>query len=481
MTEPARVDLLVIGAGPAGEKGAAYGAYLGKSVCLVERAPKPGGTMVNAGAIPTKALRETALSFAGLKRRGLHGVEYHVQTDISLRDFMFRERLVVEAQWAQIAANLEQHRMNTVQGTAHFVGPQTIEVARYRAERRHITADAILIATGSRPSRPAEIPFDDEVIVDAESVLQLARIPARMVILGGTSLACEYASSFAALGVKVTLIAPDAHLVPGLDVEVSDLLRTELTRQLGISVLLHASPTEIRRDGAVASVRLADGMMLYADCVLSCGAREASSADLDLDVAGIRTDQRGFIAVDAHFRTSAPRVYAVGDVLGQHALASIAMEQARLAVCDAFDLRHNGPLAPVIPLVVWSIPEVAMVGATEEAARQSGHRYEIGKASFSANARGQILGDEGLVKLLFDPESLRLLGASIVGENACELIHMAATVMMMDGTIDVFIQSVYAYPTMADAFKDAAYDGLQRVAQRTARSEGLRTVSPWDD
>ncbi|MFI5311552.1 MAG: Si-specific NAD(P)(+) transhydrogenase [Gemmatimonadales bacterium] len=473
-------DLIVIGAGPAGEKGAAQAAYFGKRVCLVERAPKPGGAAVNTGTIPSKTLRETALYFSGLKQRGLYGVEYHVKPDITISDFMYRERTVVEAEWQLINENIARHEIVTVQGAAKLLDGHTVEVTRYKDAPRRLTAEVILLATGSHPLRPEEIPFDGEIVVDSDSLLTLAEIPARMIVVGGGVIGCEYATIFAALGVRVTLINARERLLMQLDAEVSEALRTEMTRRLGVQVLLNTDVQDVRIEGTdrkFATVTLKDGSSIAADCVLYSIGREGTSQGLGLEEAGVRVNARGFVLVDDRFRTTVPSVYAAGDVVGFPALASTSMEQARVAMCHAFDLKYKDRVSPVLPYGVWTVPEIAMVGETEESARAKGLAFEVGKSSFRINPRGQIIGDlDGFVKLVFRRDDQALLGCSVLGEGACELIHIAAAVMSFDGTIDYFIQAVFNYPTLSDAFKYAAYDGLQRMAVRVSHSAGLPQI-----
>ncbi|HXD24041.1 MAG TPA: Si-specific NAD(P)(+) transhydrogenase [Gemmatimonadaceae bacterium] len=473
-------DLLVIGAGPAGEKGAAQAAYFGKSVCLVERAPKPGGNSVNTGGLPSKTLRETALYFSGLRQRGLYGVEYRVKSDITIGDFMFRERAVIESAWQLVGENLANHKVATVQGQARVIDAHTVEVTRYRQPVQRLTADVILVATGSHPVRPPEIPFDGETVVDSDSLLTLTAIPQRLVVIGGGVIGCEYAGMFAALGVRVTLINARERLLTQLDAEVSDGLCAEMTRRLGIHVMLNAEVRDILVDTTgkrVAIVSLTDGTEITADCVLYSIGRSGATEDLGLAEAGVRMNNRGFVLVDEHYRTTVPSIFAAGDVIGFPALASTSMEQARVAMCHAFDLRYKQRVSPVLPYGVWTVPEVAMVGETEESARAKNLAYEIGKASFRSNMRGQIIGDlDGFVKLIFRREDQLLLGCSIVGEGASELIHLAAAVMSFGGTIDYFIQAVFNYPTLSDVYKYAAYDGLQRLARRHAASGGLPRV-----
>lgn len=473
-------DLIVIGAGPAGEKGAAQAAYFGKRVCVVERAPRPGGAAVNTGTIPSKTLRETALHFSQLRQRGLYGVDVHVQPNITIADFMFRERAVVDAEWQLISENFARHRITVVQGVATIVDPHAVEVTRYGDEPQRLSAEFILVATGSHPLRPEGFPIDDKIVVDSDSVLSLAEIPARMIVLGGGVVGCEYAAIFAALGVRVTLVNERSRLLSQLDHEASEALRSDLTRRLAVQVLLDAQATSVRVEGddkKVGVVRLRDGTELVADCVLVSLGREGATRALGLEEAGVRVNERGFILVDDHYRTTVPSIIAAGDVVGFPALASTSMEQARVAVCHAFDLKYKQHLANVIPYGVWTIPEIACVGESEDSARQKELNFEIGKASYRLNARGQIIGDlDGFVKLVFHREDQRLLGCTIVGETACELIHVAAAVLAFEGTIDYFIQSVFNYPTLGDAYKYAAYDGLQRLARRVTNTAGLPRV-----
>jgi NAD(P) transhydrogenase len=477
-------DLIVIGAGPAGEKGAAQAAYFGKRVCVVERAPKPGGAAVNTGTIPSKTLRETALYFSGLRQRGLYGVDYHVQSNISISDFMHRERAVVEASWKLIDENFQRHGITVVQGTARVLDGHTVEVTRY-TETHRITADVILIATGSRPLRPADIPFDGEVVVDSDDVLRLQAIPGRVIVIGGGVIGCEYAGIFGALGCRVTIINARERLLTQLDAEVSEALAADMTRRLGTQVIVDAMVKAVRIDTVdtqrIGVVTLGDGTELIADCVLYSVGREGSTDGMGLAEAGVRVNNRGFVLVDKHFRSTVPSVFAAGDVVGYPALAATSMEQARVAMCHAFDLKYKEEVASVLPYGVWTVPEIAMVGETEETAREKDLLYEVGKSSYRLNPRGQIIGDlDGFVKLIFRREDQRLLGCTVLGEGACELIHVAAAVMTFGGSIDYFIQGVFNYPTLTDAYKYAAYDGLQRLARRASQVKGLPAVGRQD-
>ncbi len=475
-----RFDLVVIGAGPAGEKGAAEAAYFGKHVCLIERAPKPGGAAVNTGTIPSKTLRETALYFSGIRQRGLYGVDLRVKHDITIGDFMRRERSVVQSEWEQIDENLKQHDIHAVQGIARFVDVHTVEVERYGEPTRRITGDVILIATGSHPQRPDGFAVDGTIVVDSDSLLSVQRIPNRLIVIGGGMVGCEYASTFAALGVNVTIINGRQRLMSHLDAEVSEALRQQMTARLGVSVHVDSDVAGLVTHEDYAEVTLSDGSTLTADCVLYSAGRNGNSDDLGLAAIGVGTDPRGFIRVDAHYATGVAGVYAAGDVTGFPALASTSMEQARVAVRHAFDLKYRQQAASLLPYGVWTIPEVATVGETEESLKAAGTPYEIGRASYRLNARGLILGDvDGFVKLLFRPDDQRLLGISIVGDSACELIHVGSACMSFGGTLDYFIQTVFTYPSLADAYKYAAYDGLRALSRRYGRAKGLPTSGPY--
>ena len=470
--------MVVIGSGPAGEKGAAQAAYFGKRVCLIERAPKPGGAAVNTGTIPSKTLRETALYFSGLRQRGLYGVDLSVKANITIGDFMHRERAVIESEWALIAENIEKHGIYTIQGSARLVDATTVEITRYGLDPRNVTGDMILISTGSSPLAPVGYEIDGEVVVDSDSLLTLQRIPPSMIVVGGGVIGCEYACIFAALGVRVTIVNARARLLAHLGNDVSDALRQSMTAKLGITVQANAEVRDVKVENGRAHVTLSDDIVLSADCVLVSTGRIGNSGQLGLSSVGVKCNDRGFIQVDSHFRTTVPRIYAAGDVIGFPALASAAMEQARVAVCHAFDLKYKTAVSEVLPYGVWTIPEIATVGESEDSLHARDVPYEIGRSSFRINPRGQILGDiDGFVKLIFHREDRRVLGVTIVGETACELIHIGMTVIAFGGTLDYFIQAAFNFPSLADAYKYAAYDGLQRLQKRHARMPGLPSLS----
>jgi len=461
-------DLIVVGSGPAGEKGAAQAAYFGKRVALVERAPHLGGAGVNTGTVPSKTLRETALYFSGLRQRGLYGIDYAVKQDITVPAFMYRKREVVHTLRGLIATNLERHRIERVSGQAAFEDAHTLGVTAPDHPARRLSAPVILLATGSRPGWPEGVPRDPTRLYDSDSILQMQRIPRTMAVVGGGVIGCEYATTFRALGVEVTLVGGQDRLLPFLDREIADRLRLQI-ELLGVRVRLDAYLDEVRLDGPEAVLHMRSGEDLAAECVLFAMGREGATDGLALERAGLATRARGRLAVNEHYQTAVPHIYAAGDVIGFPALASTSMEQARVAMCHAFDLKYKSRVSPLLPMAVYTIPEIAAVGETEESCREKGIPYCVGRALYRDNGRGQITGDlSGLVKLVFSSDDLKLLGVHILGEMASELVHVGQSCLLFGGTIDVFIQSVFNYPTLGEAYKYAAYDGLGNLARARA-------------
>ena len=461
-------DLVVIGSGPAGEKGAAQAAYFGKRVALVEREPVLGGACVNTGTIPSKTLRESALHLSGFDQRGYrHAVDVSVKSELSVRAFMHRKDVVVEKEWERIDTNLLRHNIDRYSGTASFRSPNEIAVRNALGEQV-LGAQVFLIATGSSPYRPSDIPFDDELICDSDSILHIARIPESLSVVGAGVIGCEYASIFAALGVDVHLVDGRTTLLPHLDREIVRVLLGEMQNRLGVTLHLGEDVASIARcDGKVALTMKDDGEQILTDMVLYAAGRQSNTAELNLGAAGVTTAARGLICVDEHYRTNVPHIYAAGDVIGFPALASTSMEQARVAMVHAFDLKYKTSVAKVLPYAIYTIPELSTVGLTEDECRKQGIACEVGRAFYRNSARGQIIGDtKGLLKLVFDPESRKLLGVHMVGDNAAELLHIGMMVMLMGGTINAFIDGVFNYPTLSDAYKYAAYDGLGAVARK---------------
>lgn len=453
-------DLVVIGSGPAGEKGAAQAAYFGKKVALIERAPHLGGAGINTGTVPSKTLRETALYFSGLRQRGLYGIDYALHQDLTIGDFMYRKQIVVESEWGIIRRNLERHNIHVVWGEASFKDAHTVRVQLRDGGEEDLTADIFLIATGSAPFHPPGIPFDHPLIYDSDTILDMHGIPKTMTIVGGGVIGAEYASIFTALGVHVALVDSRPRLLPFVDGELIARLQSHL-ENLGLRFIFNTRINGVQADANSVTLNLSNGQTLTNECVLFAAGRQSNVQGLGLEALGLALGERGLIQVNDKYQTNLPNIYAAGDVIGFPALASTSMEQARVAMTHAFNLQYKERVSPVLPLAVYAIPEISMVGLSEEDCQTKGIPYLVGRALYEKNPRGQIIGDtSGLLKLIFSPTDKKLLGVHLIGELASELIHIGAHVLATDGTLDVFIHAVYNYPTLADLYKYAAYDGL---------------------
>ena len=452
-------DLIVIGSGPAGEKGAAQAAYFGKRVAMVERAQHVGGAGINTGTVPSKTLREAALYFSGLRQRGLYSIDYSLKENLSVKDFMYREQIAVEDEHKIIERNIQRHNITLLHGEASFKDVHTLRVTSSAGEME-ISGDIILIATGSAPFHPPEIPFDENLIYDSDSILHMNRIPETMAVVGGGVIGTEYASIFTALGVQVTLIEPKERVLPFVDTEMIHRLMEQL-KLLGLKFALGDKMTAIKRHEDHVQLTLETRGVQDFDIALIASGRQSNVQGLGLNEIGVKMGNRGLVLVNEKFQTSVPNIYAAGDVIGFPALASTSMEQARVAMVHAFGLEYKQQMSRILPLAVYAIPEISSVGITEDDCLATQTPYLVGRAYYDNNPRGQIIGDmSGMIKLVFSPKDKKLLGAHIIGEQASELIHIASHVMMVDGTIDAFIDAVYNFPTLADAYKYAAYDGL---------------------
>ncbi|HWS73286.1 MAG TPA: FAD-dependent oxidoreductase, partial [Thermoanaerobaculia bacterium] len=353
-------------------------------------------------------------------------------------------------------------KVDRYSGTAVFRSPTQIAVGEQLLETQFV-----LIATGSSPFRPPHVPFDDTAICDSDTILQIDRIPATLAVVGAGVIGCEYASIFAALGIEVHLVDGRTSLLPHVDGEIVRVLLGELQNRLGVVMHLGCDVDTIAKSNAHVTLTLKDGTSIEVEKVLYAAGRSSNTAQLDLAAAGVTTGNRGLIVVDEHYRTNVPNIYAAGDVIGFPALASTSMEQARVAIVHAFDLKYKTKVAAMLPYAIYTIPELATIGMTEEECRKKAIDFAVGRAFYRQNARGQIIGDpKGLIKLVFDRDSLRLLGVHIVGENASELLHVGMMVMQFGGTITAFIDSVFNFPTLGEAYKYAAYDGLGNVARK---------------
>ena len=480
-------DLVVIGSGPAGEKGAAAAAFFDKRVALVEKEAHYGGAAANTGTLPSKTLRETAVVLSGLRQRQLFGLTFNLKDNVNIQSFLAQERKVKDTERSRIRTNLERHRVTVFRGAATFVDEHTVAVTPERCNSELLRGEKILVATGSYPFRPKELfPFTNPRVYDSDTILSLYEIPQSLVVVGGGVIGCEYACMFAALGVSVTVVEKRGGLLGGMDREIAESLREQMI-DAGIAVILHDEVAAVRPHGGVMAVPLKSGRVLEVHAILVSSGRSGQTAGLGLEKVGIDVNERGHVKVDPHtFQTKLPHVYAAGDVIGNPALASTAMAQARMAVAHAFDLPFNTGLAEVLPSGIFTIPECSMVGETEETLRKSGVAYVAGRASYANNARGQIIGDsKGFLKLLFRADDMELLGAHVIGEHATELIHVGLTALLTKSKADLFIHTCYNYPTLSELYKYAAYDALGQQQKLHKAGDGevvkqtpLETTAP---
>ncbi|HEX4385540.1 MAG TPA: Si-specific NAD(P)(+) transhydrogenase [Myxococcales bacterium] len=471
----ATYDLIVIGSGPAGEKGAAQTAYFGKKVAMVERTlPLLGGACTNTGTLPSKTLRETALAITGMASRGLEEAVLALPRPFAASTLMHREHRVVGSETGRLTRNLEKHGITVIGGTARFIDAHTIEIVE---TGQKLDSDFFLIATGSRPHRPDWIPFDEPEIYDSDEILKLSIIPDSMIVLGSGVIASEYACIFAALGVKVTMMDERDRLLGFLDAELGDRFAAELLR-LGLTLRLGDKPVKCTVDPSsrLCSVTTEKGVTETGAAVLAAAGRSGNGSKMGLEALGIVPDKRGNLAVNEHFQTAVPHIYAAGDVVGFPGLASTSMEQGRVAMCHAFQLSYKTRVNPMFPYGIYTIPELSYVGLNEDELTRKGIEFVTGRASMRENARGEIIGaDSGFLKLLFAPADRKLLGVHAMGQSATELIHIGQMVLLQGGSINVFIDAVFNYPTLSELYKYAAYDGLGALARLTSQPQ---TTSP---
>ena len=459
-------DLVVIGSGPAGEKGAAQAAYFGKSVALIEKETALGGAAANTGTLPSKTLRETALYLSGFKQRGLYGMEISLKDRVTARDFLYRERLVVQSEHQRIAENIKRHEIDLYDGNASFVDAHTVAVKPKHSPPVHLHGDVILVATGSYPHHPDNLPFHDRRVYDSDTILTINDLPPSMLVAGGGVIGCEYACIFAALGIEVTLVEGRDRLLTFLDSDISEALAAAM-KKLGIHIRLGDMIETVDAAPEGFQVNFKSGDVANVQNILAATGRTGATDRLNLPGIGIEIGARGNLDVNSAYQTAVPHVYAVGDVIGFPALASTSMEQARIAMVHAFDLQYKTALAPILPYGIYTIPECSMAGETEMSLKEKGVDYVVGRARYDANARGQIIGDDdGFVKLLFATDDMKLLGIQIIGENASELIHTGLLGLLSGATADLYIQTCFNYPTLGEMYKYATYDALGAKAQR---------------
>ena len=464
-------DLVVLGGGPAGEKGAVQAAYFGKRVLVVEREPAPGGAAVHTGTLPSKTLRETAIFLSGYRQRELYGVRVAVDAALAVPRLLSRKNAVRELEVARIRWNFDRHGVEILQGVGSFVDAHTILVTALGGAPRRVTSECFLIATGSKPFQPSNIPFDDGDVDDSDTVLQIDRLPKSMTVIGGGVIGCEYATMFAAMHVKVTVVDGRERLLPFLDSEMGERLKGAMS-SLEIRFHLGANVASVVREpGRGIVTRFDDGSLVVSEKLLFAAGRSGRTADLALDRIGVTPDKRGSLEVDGDYMTSCRGVYAAGDVIGFPALASTSMEQARVAVCHAFGFTYKRQMSHLLPYGIYTIPEVSCVGLSEEDATKAGTPFVVGRAYYRDNARGKIIGDkDGVVKLIFERGSSRLLGCHCIGDRASELVHLGQMMISLGGTVDTLIETVFNYPTLSELFKYAAYDALGALGRAPVES-----------
>jgi NAD(P) transhydrogenase len=456
-------DLLVIGSGPGGQKAAIAAAKLGRNVGIIERRNMIGGVCLNTGTIPSKTLREAVLYLTGANQHEMYGQSYRVKEEITIADLAARTQHVVGREIDVVRSQLARNRVSILNGTGCFVDPHVVEVDD-GGRRQRASAEAIVIATGTRPARPATVEFDDRTIIDSDGIVNLERVPRSMVVAGAGVIGIEYASMFAALGTKVTVVEQRDRMLEFCDIEVVEALKYHL-RDLAVTFRFGetVASVEARPEGAIASLK--SGKKIPADVVMYSAGRQGTSDDLNLSAAGLTADQRGRIEVDEYFRTAVPHIYAVGDVIGFPALAATSMEQGRLAAHHACGEPHPA-LGQATPIGIYSLPEISFIGRTEDQLTADSVPFEVGVSRYRELARGQIIGDSyGVLKLLVSLEDRTLLGVHVFGTNATELVHIGQAVMGCGGTVDYLVDAVFNYPTLAESYKVAALDATNKMRQ----------------
>jgi NAD(P) transhydrogenase len=467
-------DLIVIGSGPAGRRAAVQAAKLKKSVLVVEKGHRVGGVCVHTGTIPSKTLRETVLNLSGWRERGFYGRAHRAKADIGAEDLRRRLHITLDHEVEVLEHQFARNNVSWARGAARFIDPFTVEIVPESGEVRHCRGERFVLAVGTKPHRPAHIPFDGEAIVDADEILDLKRVPRSLAVIGASVIGVEYASIFSALDVKVTLIEPSDGLLPFVDRELVDEFIHDL-RERGVTLRFNSKAESVTRLGPQSClIVLEDSRQIGAEMVLFAAGRTGATDTLNLAACGLSADERGRISADkASFRTVAPHIYAVGDVIGFPSLASTSMEQGRIAACHAFgEPAHAAP--EFFPYGIYSVPEISTIGMTEEQVREKRIPYETGIARFRETSRGHIMGlHTGFMKMIFALETQRLLGVHIVGEGATELIHIGQAVLNLGGGLDYFVENTFNYPTLAEAYKIAALDAFNRMPRRQPSADAF--------
>ena len=456
--------MIVIGSGPGGQKAAIAAAKLGRTVAVIDRPDRLGGVSLHTGTIPSKTLREAVLYLTGLTQRDLYGQSYRLKENITVADLTARTEHVVGREVDVIRSQLTRNHVALLSGTARFEDEHTLVLQEPDGDGRTLTAEHIVIATGTRPARPASVEFDERTILDSDNVLHLERVPRSMVIVGAGVIGMEYASMFAALGSKITVVEQRPGMLDFCDAEVVESLKYHL-RDLAVTFRFGETVSAVERHTGGTLTVLASGKKIPADAVMYSAGRQGLTDELALEKAGLAADRRGRITVDEHYRTSVPHIYAVGDVIGFPALAATSMEQGRAAAYHACGEPVH-PMHDLQPIGIYTIPEISFIGRTEAQLTEECVPFEVGMSRYRELARGQIIGDShGMLKLLVSPQDRKLLGVHCFGTGATELIHIGQTVMGCGGTVDYLVDAVFNYPTLAESYKVAALDATNRIRQ----------------
>ncbi|WP_433517031.1 Si-specific NAD(P)(+) transhydrogenase [Nonomuraea sp. CA-143628] len=458
---PFDFDVVVLGTGPGGQKAAIAAAKLGKRVAVVEKMHMLGGVCINTGTIPSKTLREAVLYLTGLNQRELYGASYRVKEEITVADLGMRTQHVIGREIQVIRSQLGRNHVTMLQGTGRFLDPHTIGITGDEEEKK-VTADKIVIATGTSPARPTSVEFDDKTVIDSDAILHLDRVPETLVVVGAGVIGIEYASMFAALGTKVTVVERRDRMLEFCDLEIVEALKYHL-RDLAVTFRFGENVAAVERRPRGALTVLESGKKIPADCVMYSAGRQGKTEELCLEAAGLAADDRGRIKVDENYATPVPHIYAVGDVIGFPALAATSMEQGRLAAQHACGepVEETNELPPI---GIYTIPEISFVGKSEDDLTRDKIPFEVGISRYRELARGQIIGDSyGMLKLLVSSEDRRLLGVHVFGTGATELVHIGQTVMGCGGTVDYLVNAVFNYPTLAESYKVAALDAMNKM------------------
>jgi NAD(P) transhydrogenase len=456
-------DLIVIGSGPAGQRAAIQGAKSGKRVALIEKREVVGGTCINSGTIPSKTMREAVLHLSGFEYQGIYGVSYRVKEKITMGDLGFRVQHVIKTETDITQAQLSRNGIEVIYGAARFVDPTHIRVENSRGVSDY-QAGIIIIGTGTKPSVSPKVPLNGRTIVDSDQLLQMPEIPKILIVVGGGVIGVEYTCMFAALGVRVILVEKRPRLLEFADAEMIEALSYHL-RDNRVTMRLNEEVESVEDTPTGVVATLMSKKRISGDALLYAVGRQGNVEELDLAAAGLEADSRGRIPVDRSYRTKQPNIYAVGDVIGFPSLASVSMEQGRIAAATAFGLPvHSNPAT--YPYGIYTIPEISFIGKTEEQLTEEDAPYEVGVAYYREIARGQIRGDTtGRLKLIFHRETKEILGVHIIGEGASELLHIGQAVMILKGTIEYFVDTVFNYPTLAECYKAAAFNGLNKLTR----------------